>query len=191
MLGTHRWPRAGLLIILGMVLAACSSRDPQPPEPLDLTQPIAVDQAGQEVRFEFEMTARNFRPDRTYALELEVQHEGPPSAVDPDMRSLILPFAVTLQQWTEGTWRDVPTYDSYQAFERHAGQALPAWHTSSEWRYAKLSAGSDGTYRWTIVALPVVLNARYRLEVRTVQPTPVLQHYSTHLRIHAAQPVGK
>lgn len=191
MLGIHRWLRVGLLIILSSVLGACSSRDPVPPEPLDLTQPIAVDQLGQQVRFEFEANARNFDPGRTYALELEVQRQGGRENGEPDMRKLSIPFEVSLQRWSAGAWQDVPTHDSYQALALNAGKSLPAWHTSTVWRYAALSAGSGGEYRWSIVALPLDLDARYRLDVRTVQASAELKHYSARLKVHAARPVGK
>ena len=191
MLGIHRWLRAGLLIILSSVLGACSSRIPEPPEPLELTQPITVDQPGQEVRFEFEANALNFDPGRTYALELEVQRQGGRENGEPDMRKLNIPFEVSLQRWGAGTWQDVPTHDSYQALALNAGKPLPAWHTSAAWRYAALSAGSGGQYRWSIVALPLEPGARYRARVRTVQTTPELQHYVAEVRIHAAWPVGK
>lgn len=191
MLCIHRWLRVGLLIILSSVLGACSDRDPVPPEPLDLTQPIAVDQLGQEIRFEFEANARNFDPGRTYALELEVQRQGGSENGEPDMRKLNIPFEVSLQRWGAGAWQDVPTHDSYQALALNAGKPLPAWHTSTVWRYAALSAGSGGQYRWSIVALPLDLDARYRLDVRTVQPSAELKHYSARLKVHAARPVGK
>ncbi|WP_230113095.1 hypothetical protein [Stenotrophomonas lactitubi] len=191
MLGIHRWLSAGLLVILSTVLAACSSRILEPPEPLELAQPIAVDQSGQEVRFEFETNARNFDPGRTYALELEVQRQGGRENGEPEMRKLNIPFEVSLQRWGAGAWQDVPTHDSYQALALNAGKSLPAWHTSTVWRYAALSAGSGGEYRWSIVALPLDLDARYRARVRTVQTTPELQHHSAQVRIHAAWPVGK
>lgn len=191
MLGIHRWLHVGLLIILSTVLGACSSRIPEPPEPLELTQPITVDQPGQEVRFEFETNARNFDPGRTYALELEVQRQGGRENGEPDMRKLNLPFEVSLQRWGAGAWQDVPTHDSYQALALNAGKPLPAWHASNAWRYAALSAGSGGQYRWSIVALPLDLDARYRLDVRTVQPSAELKHYSARLKVHASRPVGK
>lgn len=191
MLGIHRWLHVGLLIILSTALGACSSRIPEPPEPLELTQPITVDQPGQEVRFEFETNARNFGPGRTYALELEVQRQGGRKNGEPDMRRLNLPFEVSLQRWGAGAWQDVPTHDSYQALALNAGKPLPAWHASAAWRYAALSAGSGGQYRWSIVALPLDLDARYRLDVRTVQPSAELKHYSSRLKVHAARPVGK
>lgn len=191
MLGIHRWLHAGLFIIVSAGLGACSSRDPEPAEPLELTQPIAVEKPGQEVRFEFETNARNFDPGRTYALELEVQRQRGREAGDPDMRALNVPFDVSLQRWVAGVWQDVPTYDSYQALALNAGKPLPAWHTSTVWRYAALSAGSSGQYQWSIVALPVEMDARYRLDVRTVKQSDELQHYSARLKIHAARPVGK
>ena len=115
MLGNHRWLRAGLLIMLSAVLGACSGRDPVPPEPLDLAQPIAVDQPGQGVSFEFEMNARNYIPHRTYAVELELQRQATRKPDEPDVGTMRIPFEVTLQQWGADAWKDVPTYDSYQA----------------------------------------------------------------------------
>jgi hypothetical protein len=191
MLGIHRWPHAGLLIVLWAALAACSNRAPEPPEPLDLSQPIAVDQAGQAVRFAFEMNARNFIPHRTYALELEVQRQGPDSSADPDMRNLILPFEVSVEQWSGGAWREVPTADSYQARARNLGDPLPSWHTSSEWRYASLLMGSDGAYTLNVAILPLTTGARYRVNARTVQPTPELGRYAASMRVRAARPAGK
>lgn len=191
MLGTHRRPRAGLLIILGMVIAACSSRDPQPPEPLDLSQPIAVDQAGQEVRFEFETSARNFMPYRIYALELELKRQGAYSPEDPDMDTLVLPFEVTFQQWNDGAWVDVPTEDSYVARNRNLGEPLPAWHTSSEWRYARFAMGSGGHYTLHVVTLPLKPNTRYRLQARSVQAMHQLRQYVAKMRVHAALQLSK
>lgn len=191
MLGIHRWLRVGLLITLGAVLGACTSREPTPPEPLDLTQPIAVDQPGQEVSFEFEMNARNYIPNRTYAVELEVRRQGLQRPDEPDVGRLRIPFEVTLQQWGADAWKDVPTYDSYQAGMLNAGEPLPDWHASSEWRYTSPHMGSDGQYTLSLVALPVELDTRYRVQVRTVQSTPELQHYSAQLRVHAARPPGK
>lgn len=191
MLGIHRWLRVGLLITLGAVLGACTSREPTPPEPLDLTQPIAVDQPGQEVSFEFEMNARNYIPNRTYAVELEVRRQGLQRPDEPDVGRLRIPFEVTLQQWGADAWKDVPTYDSYQAGVLNAGEALPDWHASGAWRYTSAHMGSDGQYTLSLVALPVELDTRYRVQVRTVQSTPELQHYSAQLRVHAARPPGK
>ncbi|WGV52851.1 hypothetical protein QIF44_11000 [Stenotrophomonas indicatrix] len=191
MLGIHRWLRVGLLIILSTVLGACSSRIPEPPEPLELTQPITVDQPGQEVRFEFETNARNFDSGRTYALELEVQRQGPARDDEPDVGTLRVPFEVNLQQWAADAWKDVPTYDSYQAGVLNAGEPLPEWHASSEWRYTSPHMGSDGHYLLTVVALPLARDVRYRMQVRTVQVTPELHHYSAQLRAHAARPAGK
>lgn len=191
MLRIHRWLRVGLFIIAGAGLGACSSRAPEPAEPLDLTQPIAVDQPGQEVRFEFEMNERNFIPHRTYSVGLELQRQDPDAANPPDMHSLNIPFEVTLERWAEGDWVNVPTHDSYQALALNAGKPLPAWHTSDTWKYARLRSGSDGQYHLSIVALPVETNARYRLEVRTVQPKPELQRYTARLRVHVARLPGK
>ena len=191
MLGIHRWLRVGLLIILSTVLGACSSRDPVPPEPLDLTQPIAVDQAGQEVWFEFEINERNFIPDRTYSLGLELQRQDSDAGNSPDMHGLNVPFEVLLQRWVDSAWVDVPTYDSFQAMALNAGKPLPAWHTSNAWKYARLRSGSDGQYHLSIVALPVEIHSRYRLQVRTVQATPELQRYTSRLRVHVARLPGK
>lgn len=191
MLGVLRWLRAGLLITLGSALGACTSRIPEPPEPLELTQPITVDQPGQEVRFEFEANARNFDAGRTYALELELQRYGPVTNDEPDVGRLKVPFEVTLQQWGADVWKDVPTYDSYQAGVLNAGKSLPEWHASSEWRYTSPHMGSAGHYLLSVVALPLQSNNRYRVQVRTVQTTPKLQHYSARVRVHAARPVGK
>lgn len=191
MLGIHRWLRVGLLIILSTVLGACSSRDPVPPEPLDLAQPIAVDQPGQEVIFEFEMNGRNFTPSRIHALELEMQRQRPYSADAPDLERLNIPFEVVLQRWTGGAWKDVPTCDNYQALALNAGQPLPVWHTSDTWRYAMLRSGSGGQYMLSVVALPLQSDNRYRVQVRTVKAIPELGEYSARLRVHAARPVGK
>ncbi|CRD55479.1 conserved exported hypothetical protein [Stenotrophomonas thermophila] len=76
MLGIRRWLRVGLIFTLAGALGACSSRVPDAPEPLNLIKPINVAESGQAVRFEFETNARNFHPGRTYALELELQHQG-------------------------------------------------------------------------------------------------------------------
>ncbi|GMR27981.1 hypothetical protein STENOSP10_22010 [Stenotrophomonas sepilia] len=191
MLGNHRGLRAGLLIMLSAGLGACSARDPVPPEPLDLAQPIAVDQLGQGVSFEFEMNTRNYIPHRTYAVELELQRQETPKPDEPDVGTMRIPFEVTLQQWGADAWKDVPTYDSYQAGALNAGEPLPEWHASSEWRYTSPHMGSDGQYTLSLVALPVEPDTRYRVQVRTVKATPELQHYSAQLRVHAARPPGK
>lgn len=191
MLGNYRLLRAGLLIMLSAGLGACSARDPVPPEPLDLAQPIAVDQPGQGVSFEFEMNARNYIPHRTYAVELELQRQETPKPDEPDVGAMRIPFEVTLQQWGADAWKDVPTYDSYQAGVLNAGEPPPEWHASSEWRYTSPHMGSDGQYTLSLVALPVEPDTRYRVQVRTVQATPELQHYSAQLRVHAARPSGK
>ncbi|AVJ31649.1 hypothetical protein CLM74_02110 [Stenotrophomonas sp. MYb57] len=191
MLGVHRWLRVGLLIIVAAVLGACTSPDPAPPEPLDLAQPIAADQSGQEARFEFAMNARNYMPHRTYAVELELRRQGPQRSDEPDVGTLRVPFEVNLQQWAADAWKDVPTYDSYQAGVLNAGEPLPEWHASSEWRYTSPHMGSDGQYTLSLVALPVEPDTRYRVQIRTVQATPELQHYSAQLRVHAARPPGK
>ncbi|AVO28810.1 hypothetical protein [Stenotrophomonas maltophilia] len=191
MLGIHRWLRAGLVFTLAGALGACSGGDPIPPEPLDLAQPIAVDQTGQVVNFEFEMNARNYIPHRTYAVELELQRQETQRPDGPDVGTLRVPFEVSLQQWGADVWKDVPTYDSYQAGAINAGEPLPEWHASSEWRYTSPHMGSDGQYTLSLVALPVEPDTRYRLQVRTVEATPELQHYSAQLRVHAARPPGK
>ncbi|HEL2966957.1 TPA: hypothetical protein UL939_001844 [Stenotrophomonas maltophilia] len=189
--GIHRWLRAGLIFTLAGALAACSSRIPDAPEPLDLVKSINVAQSGQAVRFEFETNARNFHLGRTYALELELQHQGTRKPDEPDVGTMRIPFKVTLQQWGADAWKDVPTYDSYQAGARNAGEPLPEWHASSEWRYTSPHMGSDGQYTLSLVALPVEIDSRYRVDVRTVQRTEALQGYSARFRIHAARPAGK
>lgn len=191
MLGIHRWLRAGLVFTLAGALGACSSRVPDAPEPLDLVKPIIVAEPGQAVRFEFETNGRNFHPGRTYALELEVEHQGPEDTREPSIATMQIPFEVSLQRLTADTWQDVATYDSYQAMARNAGAALPEWHASSEWRYTSPHMGSDGQYTLSLVALPVEIDSRYRVDVRTVQRTEALQDYSARLRIHAARPAGK
>ncbi|HEL5040891.1 TPA: hypothetical protein UOA93_002688 [Stenotrophomonas maltophilia] len=191
MLGTHRWLRAGLFFMLAGALGGCSSRVPDAPEPLDLVKSIDVAEPGQEVRFEFETNARNFYPGRTYALELEVEHQGPEDTREPSIATMQIPFEVSLQRLTAGAWQDVATYDSYQAMARNAGAALPEWHASSEWRYTSPHMGSDGQYTLSLVALPLEIDSRYRVDVRTVQRTEALQDYSARLRIHAARPAGK
>ncbi|MBN5030020.1 hypothetical protein JY419_11355 [Stenotrophomonas maltophilia] len=191
MLGIHRWLRAGLFFTLASALGACNSRIPDAPEPLDLVKPIDVAEPGQAVRFEFETNARNFQPGRTYALELELQRQATRRPDEPDVGTLRVPFEVTLQQWGADAWKDVPTYDSYQAGVLNAGEPLPEWHASSEWRYTSPHMGSDGQYTLSLVALPLEPDARYRVQVRTVQTTPELQHYAAQLRVHAARPPGK
>nr|WP_313270020.1 hypothetical protein [Stenotrophomonas geniculata] len=191
MLGIHRWLRAGLVFTLAGALGACSSRVPDAPEPLDLVKPIIVAEPGQAVRFEFETNARNFKPGRMYALELELQRQGTRRPDEPDVGTSRVPFEVTLQQWGTDAWKDVPTYDSYQAGVLNAGEQLPEWHASSEWRYTSPHMGSDGQYTLSLVALPLELDTRYRVQVRTAQASPELQHYSAQLRVHAARPPGK
>ncbi|MGB5786409.1 MAG: hypothetical protein WBH11_13595 [Stenotrophomonas geniculata] len=191
MLGIHRWLRAGLVFTLAGALGACSSRVPDAPEPLDLVKPTIVAEPGQAVRFEFETNARNFKPGRTYALELELQHQGTRKPDEPDVGTMRIPFEVTLQQWRADAWKDVPTYDSFQAGVLNAGEQLPEWHASSEWRYTSPHMGSDGQYTMSLVALPVEIDSRYRVDVRTVQRTEALQGYSARFRIHAARPAGK
>lgn len=92
--------RIGLLGLSGLLLVACADNGPPPPpEPLELSQPIAVDAPGQQVQFEFETTARNFASYRTYAVELDLQHVSPsPDAASP--RDLHIPLRVGLQQWS-------------------------------------------------------------------------------------------
>ena len=191
MSGNHRWLRAGLFIMLLGGLGACSERLPDAPEPLDLVKPIDVAESGQVVRFEFETSARNFHPGRTYALELEVQRHGSEPASEPDMDSVHIPFEVSLQRWVAGTWQDVATSDRYQAVARSNGKALPEWHATADWRYASQISMNDERYRLGIVTLPLETDARYRLDVGTVQPVPVLQHHPTQLRIHADPLSGK
>jgi len=190
MLAIRRWLRVGLVFTLVGALGACS-RIPDAPEPLDLLKPINVTQSGQAVRFEFETNARNFHPGRTYALELELQRQETRKPDEPDVGTMRIPFEVTLQQWRADAWKDVPTYDSYQAGVLNAGEQLPEWHASGEWRYTSPHMGSDGQYTLSLVALPVEIDSRYRVDVLTVQRTEALQDYSARLRIHAARPAGK
>lgn len=191
MSGNHRWLRAGLFIMLLGGLGACRERLPDAPEPLDLVKPIDIAASGQTVRFEFETSARNFHPGRTYALELEVQRNGSQLQSEADMDSVHVPFEVTLQRRVAATWENVATYDSYQAMARNAGAPMPDWHTASAWRYASLNWGSGGQHQWNVVALPIEKDSRYRLDVRTVQVTETLRDYSARLRVHAARPAGK
>ncbi|NMT35287.1 hypothetical protein HGQ62_11625 [Stenotrophomonas maltophilia] len=191
MLAIRRWLRAGLIFTLVGALGACSSRIPDAPEPLDLVKPINLAEPGQTVRFEFETNARNFHPGRTYALELELQRQETRKPDEPDVGTMRIPFEVTLQQWRADAWKDVPTYDSYQAGVLNAGEQLPEWHASSEWRYTSPHMGSDGQYTLSLVALPMEIDSRYRVDVRTVQRTEALQGYSARFRIHAARPAGK
>ncbi|MDT3457216.1 hypothetical protein ROV96_18510 [Stenotrophomonas pavanii] len=191
MLGIHRWLRAGLIFTLAGALGACNSRVPDAPEPLNLINPINVAESGQAVRFEFETNARNFHPGRTYALELELQRQETRKPDEPDVGTMRIPFKVTLQRWDADAWKDVPTYDSYQAGVLNAGEQLPEWHASSEWRYTSPHMGSDGQYTLSLVALPMEIDSRYRVDVRTVQRTEALQGYSARFRIHAARPAGK
>ena len=94
------------LLGLAALLAACADKAAPPPEPLELSQPIAVDTPGQQVQFEFETTARNFASYRTYAVELDLQHVSPsPDAASP--RDLHIPLRVGLQQWSGGTWQSL------------------------------------------------------------------------------------
>ncbi|WP_182067870.1 hypothetical protein [Stenotrophomonas pavanii] len=191
MLGIHRGLRAGLIFTLAGAFGACNSRVPDAPEPLDLVKPINLAEPGQAVRFELETNARNFHPGRTYALELELQHQGTRKPNEPDVGTMRIPFEVTLQQWRADAWKDVPTYDSFQAGVLNAGEQLPEWHASSEWRYTSPHMGSDGQYTLSLVALPMEIDSRYRVDVRTVQRTEALQGYSARFRIHAARPAGK
>jgi hypothetical protein len=190
MLAIRRWLRVGLVFTLVGALGACS-RIPDAPEPLDLVKPINVAESDQAVRFEFETNARNFHPGRTYALELELQRQETRKPDEPDVGTMRIPFEVTLQQWRADAWKDVPTYDSYQAGVLNAGEQLPEWHASSEWRYTSPHMGSDGQYTLSLVALPMEIDSRYRVDVRTVQRTEALQGYSARFRIHAARPAGK
>jgi len=191
MSGNHRWLRAGLFIMLLGGLGACSERLPDAPEPLDLVQPIDIALSDQAVRFEFETDTRNFYPGRPYGLELEVQRQGADPQGEPNMRALELPVALSLQQWVVDKWQDVATSDSYQARARNLGEPMPEWHTSSAWRYARLSSGSGGEYQWFVISLPLKMDTRYRLDVRTVQPTPVLKDFSARLRVRADPLSGK
>lgn len=191
MLGIHRWLRAGLIFTLAGALGACSSRVPDAPEPLDLVKPIDVAGSGQAVRFEFETNARNFYPGRPYVLDLEVQRHGPGPDSEPDMDNVHVPFQLSLQRWVAGAWQDVATSDVYQARARNLGEPLPEWHESADWRYAQQVSMDASRYRLSIVTLPIEMDARYRLDVRTVQPTAALQHYPAQLRVHADPLSGK
>lgn len=191
MWGHHRWLRVGLFITLLGGLGACSERLPDAPEPMDLVKPIDAAASGQTVRFEFETSARNFHPGRTYALELEVQRHGSQPESEPDMDSVQIPFDVSLQRWVAGAWQDVATSDRYQAMAQSNGNALPEWRGSADWRYTSQISMNAERYRLGIVTLPLETDARYRLDVGTVQPVPVLQHYPTQLRIQADPLSGK
>ncbi len=191
MLDIHRWLRAGLIFTLAGALGACNSRIPDAPEPLDLVKPIDVAEPGQEVRFEFETNARNFHPERPYVLDLEAQRLGPEPDSERDMDGVHIPFALSLQCWVAGAWQDVATSDVYQARARNLGEPLPEWHASADWRYAQQVSMDASRYRLSIVTLPMETGARYRLEVRTVQPTAALQHYPAQLRVHADPLSGK
>ncbi|MGB5859450.1 MAG: hypothetical protein WBH52_13580 [Pseudomonas aeruginosa] len=191
MLGIHRWLLAGLIFTLAGALGACNSRIPDAPEPLDLVKPIDVAEPGQEVRFEFETNARNFHPERPYVLDLEAQRHGPEPDSERDMDGVHIPFALSLQCWVAGAWQDVATSDVYQARARNLGEPLPEWHASADWRYAQQVSMDASRYRLSIVTLPMETGARYRLEVRTVQPTAALQHYPAQLRVHADPLSGK
>mgnify|MGYP006186434413 CR=1 FL=1 len=191
MMGIHRWLRAGLIFTLAGALGACNSRIPDAPEPLDLVKPIIVAEPGQAVRFEFETNARNFHPGRPYVLDLEVQRHGPAPDSEPDMDSLHVPFQLYLQRWVAGAWQDVATSDVHQATTSNLGEPLPEWHASAGWRYAQQVSMDASRYRLSIVTLPMEMGARYRLEVRTVQPTAALQHYPAQLRVHADPLSGK
>ena len=191
MLGIHRWLRAGLIFTLASALGACSSRVPDAPEPLDLVKPIDVAEPGQAVRFEFETNARNFYPGRPYVLDLEVQRHGPGPGSEPAMDSVHVPFQLSLQRWVAGAWQDVATSDVHQARAHNLGEPLPEWHASADWRYAQQVSMDANRYRLSIVPLPLETGARYRLDVRTVQPTAALQHYPAQLRVHADPLSGK
>ncbi len=129
----------------------CSPPAPTP-EPLELSQPIAVDTPGQQVQFEFETTARNFAGYRTYAVELDLQHVSPsPDAASP--RDLHIPLRVGLQQWSGGTWRRWQA-DAYQIAQSQSGQPLPDWHRDAGLNYAQTQRGSDGAYRLHVALLP-------------------------------------
>lgn len=191
MLGIHRWLRAGLIFTLASALGACSNRVPDAPEPLDLVKPIDVAEPGQAVRFEFETNTRNFYPGRPYVLDLEVQRHGPGPGSEPDMDSVHVAFQLSLQRWVAGAWQDVATSDVHQARARNLGEPLPEWHASADWRYAQQVSMDANRYRLSIVPLPLETGARYRLDVRTVQPTAALQHYPAQLRVHADPLSGK
>ncbi|TDV25498.1 hypothetical protein [Stenotrophomonas sp. CC22-02] len=191
MLGIHRWLLAGLFLTLASALGACSIRIPDAPEPLDLVKPIDVAESGQAVRFEFETNARNFYPGRPYVLDLEVRRHGPKPDSERDMDGVHIPFELSLQRWVAGAWQDVATSDVYQARARNLGEPLPEWHASADWRYAQQVSMDASRYRLSIVTLPMETGARYRLDVRTVQPTAALQHYPTQLRVHADPLSGK
>lgn len=191
MLGIHRWLRAGLLFTLSGVLGACNNRIPDAPEPLDLVKPIDVAESGQAVRFEFETNARNFYPGRPYVLDLEVQRHGPEQDNPPDISSAQVPFELSMQRWVAGTWQDVATADIYQERARNLGEPLPEWHASPDWRYA-MQISMDAThYRLNVVTLPMEMDARYRLDVRTVEPSTLLRGYPARLRVHADPLSGK
>lgn len=98
---THR-QRISLLGLTALLAACADKGPPPPPEPLELSQPIAVDAPGQQVQFEFETTARNFASYRTYAVELELQRRSPATTGTPDIASINIPFEVSLQR-REGT----------------------------------------------------------------------------------------
>lgn len=187
----HPWLRAGLLIAMAAGLDACSWRLPDAPEPLDLIQSINVAQPDQAVRFEFETSERNFYPGRPYQLEFEVDRRGSDPEGGPDMFALHIPFEVSLQRWSAGTWQAVPTSDSYQGRARNLGEPMPEWHRSSAWRYARLSYMTAGEHSWYIVTLPIENDARYRLDVRTVEPIEELQSHSPRLRVRADPMPGK
>lgn len=191
MMGIHRRLRASLLIIVAGALGACSSRIPDAPEPLDLGKPINVAESGQAVRFEFETNDRNFHPGRPYVLDLEVQRHGPEPGSEPDMDSVHIPFELSLQRWVAGAWQDIATSDIYQTRARSLGEPLPEWHASADWRYAQQVSMDASRYRLSIVTLPMETGARYRLDVRTVQPTAMLHRYPAQLRVHADPLSGK
>lgn len=184
--------RIGLLGLSGLLLVACADNGPPPPpEPLELSQPIAVDTPGQQVQFEFETTARNFASYRTYAVELELQRRSPATTGTPDIASINIPFEVSLQRREGTTWQEIATQDSYQARARNGVEPLPSWHHSESWRYASLASGSDGSYLLNVTALPLELNSRYRLQIQTVHAISGLQDYSARLVVHASRPAGK
>lgn len=191
MLGIHRWLRAGLFLTLVGALGACGSRVSDAAEPLDLVKPINLAESGQAVRFEFETNARNFHPGRPYVLDLEVQRHGPEPDSEQDMDGVHIPFELSLQRWVAGAWQDFATSDFYQARARNLAEPLPEWHASADWRYAQQVSMDASRYRLSIVTLPMETDARYHLNVRTVQPTAALQHYPAQLRVHADPLSGK
>ncbi|TGR50336.1 hypothetical protein EN794_022805 [Mesorhizobium sp. M00.F.Ca.ET.151.01.1.1] len=179
------------LLGLAVLLAACADKGPPPPpEPLELSQPIAVDAPGQRVQFEFETTARNFASYRTYAVELELQHVSPsPDAASP--RDLHIPLRVGLQQWSGGTWQSLASPDAYQIAQSQSGQPLPDWHRDAGLNYAQTQRGSDGAYRLHVALLPLQARRRYRVQISTVEDIAPLRGASARILIHESRPLAK